>query len=233
MIGGMKRGLFGKAVTMPGAITGFGGGTFDMDGAQVTPSMPQDETVSHTPEMQRLLGSVQLPKEGPDWKGALMQALGGAADGAGQFFGNAPIFALQQAAQQRALQERAQMAAQAQMKQAERIAGLEDFTFKERFKAANPAPNEFERALQMGGIDPASEQGQALARQRATRLAEGQQEPRMVTLPDGRAFFGTMDEIQRMIGGGGQAQQVLGQSLPQGWQIEGGTSGNAGGNFRP
>ena len=66
------------------------------------------------------------------------------------------------------------------------------------------------------------------------RDANTPEEPRMVTLPDGRAIFGTMDEIQRVIGGGqgGTAPQVLGQSLPQGWQIEGGAGGNASGNFR-
>lgn len=44
MIG--RKGLFGK-VKMPGAISGYGGGTFDMDGTQVTPaySMPQNATM--------------------------------------------------------------------------------------------------------------------------------------------------------------------------------------------
>jgi len=52
----------------------------------------------------------------------------------------------------------------------------------------------------------------------------------MVTLPDGRAIFGTMQEIQQILGGGAAQRPArpVGGLMP----IEGGTGSNVGGNFR-
>lgn len=59
----MRSGRFQPPFGMPGAISGYGGGTFDMDGTQVTPaySMPQDAALQDganlalaAPEKKRL-----------------------------------------------------------------------------------------------------------------------------------------------------------------------------------
>jgi hypothetical protein len=229
MIGGMKKGLFGKSRMMPDMMEGYGGGRFTpgIGDGQNAPSMPQNETMQHTPEMQRMLAGVPLPKQGMDWKNVALSALGGAADGAAQHFGMAPMVAIQR-------NQQAQMQAQAQRDQAMRMAGLEDYRAKKGIDAqfASPEKDAFDRALVGAGIDPNSEQGRALYAQRASTLAQGQPaQPNMVSFPDGRAFFGTMQEIQQMLGGGQAAPQVLGSSLPQGWTIEGGAASNGGGNF--
>jgi len=66
----------------------------------------------------------------------------------------------------------------------------------------------------------------------AYRDANTPEEPRMVTLPDGRAIFGTMDEIQRIIGGvsagGATPARPVGNLTP----VTGGSGGNVGGGFR-
>jgi hypothetical protein len=130
------KGLFGKKPMMPGMMTGFGGGTFDMDGTQVTPaSMPQQETAHQgLSPAQRLVANPPPLKEGMDWKGIALGALGGAADGAAQHFGMAPMVAIGQ-------QQRAAMQAQAQRDQAMRIAGLEDYRAKLGMKAEFETPD--------------------------------------------------------------------------------------------
>ena len=121
------------------------------------------------------------------------------------------------------------------MYQRQRADGLADYRQKKLVDSefASPEKDAFDRALVAGGIDPNSEQGIALYRQRAMTMAQGQpDEPRMVTLPDGRAIFGTMDEIRSVLGGTTAPQRPakpVGGLMP----ITGGTSGNAGGSFRP
>lgn len=82
----MMRGLFGKK--MPGVVSGYGGGTFNMDGTQATPN-----EITYTPQAQAIMsGAAPMPaKRGFDWKNVLLQTLGGAADGAATFFGGAPV----------------------------------------------------------------------------------------------------------------------------------------------
>lgn len=61
----MMRGLFGKS--LPGAISGFGGGTFDLDGAQVT---PQQSGITLTPQASEVLqGNAPMPKPQSFWQG--------------------------------------------------------------------------------------------------------------------------------------------------------------------
>jgi hypothetical protein len=138
----IPKGLFGKKPMMPGMMTGFGGGTFDMDGTQVTPaSMPQQETAHQgLSPAQRLVANPPPLKEGMDWKGIALGALGGAADGAAQHFGMAPMIAIGQ-------QQRAAMQAQAQRDQAMRIAGLEDYRTKKGIDAEFAKPEGLEVGL--------------------------------------------------------------------------------------
>jgi hypothetical protein len=136
MIGGMKKGLFGKSRMMPDMMEGYGGGRFTpgIGDGQNAPSMPQNETMQHTPEMQRMLAGVPLPKQGMDWKNVALSALGGAADGAAQHFGMAPLIAMQR-------NQQAQMQAQAQRDQAMRIAGMEDYRAKKGIDAEFKTPD--------------------------------------------------------------------------------------------
>jgi hypothetical protein len=63
----------------------------------------------------------------------------------------------------------------------------------------------------------------------AYRDANTPDEPRMITLPDGRSIFGTMDEIQQIVGGGSQRPaRPVGGLTP----ITGGGVSNGPGNFR-
>ena len=96
---GMKKGLFGKRGGMPGVISGYGGGTFDMDGTQVTPaSMPQNQTMQDGAN----LGTPAAQKGG----GFFGQGGGGRAIAGtlGDFLlqqgGMAPVYAPQQQFQQ-------------------------------------------------------------------------------------------------------------------------------------
>lgn len=101
-----------------------------------------------------------------------------------------------------------QQAAALAAEQRKRAAELADYEAKKGIdqRYATPEKDAFDRALVNAGIDPQSPQGVELYRQRATTMAQGQpQEPRMITLPDGRAIFGTMDEIRSIIGGQGAA----------------------------
>lgn len=233
---GMKKGLFGKGM-MPGP----------MDSAMPAYSMPQDMGVQ---DANFGGGGGAMPAKGGGLKNVLLAALGGAADGASQFFGGQPLIAQNQQMQQIMAFRRAE-------EQRRRAAELADYRTKLSMQAefATPEKDAFDRALVNAGIDPRSPQGVELYRQRAVTMAQGQpQEPRMVTLPDGRAIFGTMDEIRGVLGGGGAQQGAPSggmprvtnrqeyDAIPPGTQYtdpngkvrtKGGTSGNVGGSFRP
>ena len=96
---GMKKGLFGKT-KMPGVISGYGGGTFDMDGTQVTPaySMPQDATMQDGAN----LGTPAPQKSGGFFgKGGAGRAIAGTVgDALLQQGGMAPVYAPQMQFQQ-------------------------------------------------------------------------------------------------------------------------------------
>jgi len=191
-------------------------------------SMPQDMTVSYG----RNLGANEpRPKSGGFFgKGGVGRGIAGTiGDVLLQQGGVAPIYGPQMQMQQ-------MMAFRQAEEQRRRAAELADFRTQMQIRQEfQPTEKDaFDRALAAANIDPESEQGVALYRQRAMTLAQGQpQEPRMVTLPDGRAVFGTMDEIRGILSGSqASGPQVLGQSLPEGWQIEGGAGGNASGSFR-
>lgn len=197
------RGLFGKRMPMPGVISGFGGGTFNMDGSPV--GMPDMQNVPTTAggRFGNPLPPAMPAKEGGGWKNVLLGALGGAADGAATFFGGRPLIAEQQqfnrfAAMRQAEQERA------------RAMNLADFERRQQLELQYrppPAPTEFERALAMANIDPASPEGQALARERAQRMAQGP-DPLLQGAPirGGGTYTGPYSGYAAMMQGGGQGQ---------------------------
>jgi hypothetical protein len=101
MIG--TKGLFGKSM-MPGQM-------------QPAYSMPQAQRMQ---DGANLGAPGAQPKQGFDWKGVMMGALGGAADGAATFFGGQPLIA-----QQRQFQQA--MAARQAEAERQRAASLEDY----------------------------------------------------------------------------------------------------------
>lgn len=255
MIG--RKGLFGRGVpAMPGVISGYGGGTFDMDGTQVTPaySMPQEMGVQDA----NFGGGGVQQKPRSFWQGGdkftvrdgIAGALAAIGDGLSGWAGGGV------GAVGGLLQGRMEPQRLAE-EQRRRAAELADYRTKLGIQQefATPEKDAFDRALANAGIDPRSPQGVELYRQRAVTMAQGQpQEPRMLTLPDGRTIFGTMDEIRGVLGGGGAQQGAPSggmprvtnrqeyDAIPPGTQYtdpngkvrtKGGTSGNVGGSFRP
>lgn len=177
-------GLFGgmKLPPMPGPISGYGGGTFNMDGAQVTPVDTQpfiptgdfgprpagiDEAAAYTGPAKKggLFGS------GVKWQqiagilgDTLMNANGGGM----------PYTQMQmQRSQQDNLLKRMQ---------AQRQAELQDQMALYDYKRANPEPVEdsFTRALSAAGIQRGSKEWQDMARKRAKMLTNPVQ-----LVPDG------------------------------------------------
>jgi hypothetical protein len=115
-----------------------------------------------------------------------------------------------------------QLAREAQQAEARRLADREDYTWKLGQKAMFDTPNDdvFTRMLRGAGIDPNSEQGQKLYRQRAGAMANP---PRMVMGADGRPYF---------VNGADTQGSDLGPDLGDGWEIDGGPTPTASGTFR-
>ena len=85
------------------------------------------------------------------------------------------------------MQQRRQQAYEQQQREAQRAQEWDDFTRQYDYKRANPtaaAPDVFTRTLMAAGIDPASDQGRALYKQRATTMAS----PPMMIGPDGLPY---------------------------------------------
>lgn len=184
----MMRGLFGK--------------TKGLEGMKL-PAMdsPMPNEITYTPQAQAIMsGEAPMPaKQGFDWKNVLLQTLGGAADGAATFFGGEPV-----------IRQNMQMQQMMAMRQAEeqrrRAAELADYRTKlgiQQEFAGPPEPTEFERALTMAGIDPRSPEGQALARERAMRMAQGP-DPLLqgAPLPNGGTYTGPFSGYAGMARGG-------------------------------
>lgn len=83
----------------------------------------------------------------------------------------------------RAMAKREQMAAQ------QRQAAMQDWITQQRWKRENPEPQQpdmFTRMMTGGGIDPNSQEGRELYRQRAETMANPM---KMVIGPDGKPYF--------------------------------------------
>lgn len=154
--------------------------------------------------------------------GVARSIVGSIGDALQQFGGGQPTFGPE-------MQRQRQMAMQAQMAQQQRAQEFADQTRLYDYKAAHPAPqqpDEFTRTIIAAGIDPASPQGQAMYRDRATNLANPLQGV-PVTNPDGSQELRFIRPGQM----GGQPQpQALGATLPQGWTV-GGASPQGGATF--
>lgn len=195
-------------------------------------SMPQDQTMRDgaslalQPQAQQRPGiGTRLFGEGWEGKAAALGAmLAGNPNAIQQYQGQ------QQALQLRSTEQAAELAAE----QRRRAEGLADYGAKKEIdqRYATPEKDAFDRSLVNAGIDPKSPQGIELYRQRAMTMAQGQpQEPRMVSLPDGRAIFGTMDEIQRILGSGQSAPNAPRRPVGGLTPIGGGGVSNGTGSF--
>lgn len=222
---GMKKGLFGKGV-MPGP----------MDSAMPAYSMPQDMGVQ---DANFGGGGGAMPAKGGGLKNVLLAALGGAADGASQFFGGQPLIAQNQQMQQI-------MAFRQAEEQRRRAAELADY----RTKLGIQREMEGEQGPELGTFEDNA--GNVWSFDKRTNQVVGDkpffvdqtqrtmiQDGALIRVPNpyataaagqsggqqGGYSEGTMienDQGQRMVLRNGK------------WEpVSGGTSGNAGGNFRP
>lgn len=218
-------GLFGsmKLPPMPGPISGYGGGTFNMDGTQATPvggfmptgdfgQRPQgiDQAAAYTGPARKggLFGS------GVKWQ-QIAGALGDALMAAN---GNQSMPYTQMQMQQRQQDHLLKRA------QAQRQAELQDQMALYDYKRANPMPlnndtiNDFNW---YSGLSP--EQRQIYA----------QMHPQYITADNGDGTKTVMPVTPQMFGQQPQQQGGGMHDLPPGYNIRGGGSGgNAGGGFR-
>lgn len=104
---------------------------------------------------------------------------------------------------------------------------------RQAWERANPeprAPDAFDIALQRGGIDPASPEGQQMYRDRAASMARDPNDQFVtVTIPGVGTYAGPQSGLASFASGapasGGYSE------LPQGYTVRGGAGGNASGGF--
>lgn len=114
------------------------------------------------------------------------------------------------------LQARQQQAEQAAAYQRKRTDDFSDWRMKQDYEAAHPkAPTDdtFTRTLMSAGIDPTSEQGKALYRQRAATLASPA--PNFVSDGAGGGRW-VAPPSPGLLGGGGAPQAPVGKLTPMG-----------------
>ena len=211
---GVKKGLFGKR--QPWMTPGIGDG---LPNTMPEPySMPQDATMR---ENASFSGMADEPRKGLDWKGALMGALGGAADAAAVHFGGQPLIAQ---GQQMKLMQAAALAAE----QRKRAADLADYRSQMQIKSEferpeAPKPGSFEW-FQTATPEQRAQYGDY-------REVGQDDEFVIVPIPGRGTYAGPRSGLPSVFG---QAQP---STVPQSeWDSAkplGGTSGNAGGGFRP
>jgi|GEM_PF-3326180 len=122
-----------------------------------------------------------------------------------------------------------QAAAQAAAEQRKRSLDMADWQAKEEYQRANPmpsAPDAFERTLAGAGIDPNSEEGRALYRERAASMAGGQDEFVVVPVPGG-TYAGPKSGLPAAMGQGGPPPAPVGNLRPE----AGGGGGNVTSGF--
>lgn len=186
---GAKKGLFGKSMA-PGAMP-------------EAYSMPQAGTVQ---DGANLGAPGEQPKQGFDWKKALINVWGGAADAAAQHFGMAPTFGQNQQMQQ-------MMAMRQAEEQRQRAAELADYRTKLGIQQEFETPKVNDTIADFQWFKNLSAEDRALFEQ---------MRPVYRTGPDGQ--FYRVDTAP-------QPQQANSpDTLPADF-FQGGTGGNAGGGF--
>lgn len=184
------------------------GGYNPMRPAQAPVQQPVMQSAPPTDGVQGGMDAMQPKKPGVNWLGVLADALAGAAGQPGQYLAG--------------IQQQQQRAAALADEQRRRSLDMTDWRAKQDYTRDNPAPADdvLTQMMRGGGIDPSSEQGVALYRQRAEALANPLQ-----FRPDG---LGGGKYVSR------QPEHMGGSELPEGWTIdkEGGGVGDSPGGFR-
>lgn len=154
-----------------------------MGGMGQIPSGGGTPPIYHQPDMDPAEGirggmdAMQPKKPGVNWLGVLADALAGAAGQPGQYLAG--------------IQQQQQRAAALADEQRKRSLDMSDWQAKQDYTRNNPEPADdvLTQMMRGGGIDPSSDEGRGLYRQRAEALANPMQ-----FQPDG---FGGGQYIQR------------------------------------
>lgn len=140
--------------------------------------------------------------------------LGAFAGNLGDSLTGQPTYAQSQMLEEQ--QRRAQEAAAAQqaaMMEAGRGVGLNDAQIRAQMAGIKMPEGP---AIQQNAEYIRSQIGEQAAQEYLKNYGQQQEEPRMMSLPDGRTVFGTMDEIMQVLGGGRQPQRQQSVPRPQG-----------------
>lgn len=216
-----------SGIPMPGAISGYGGGTFNIDGSPATPvgglsDLLQQQAVQ---PLQQQLPQVTPPKPGTFDKGGNGWKILGLIGDALQVTGGGQATYAPAVAHERELEtEGRQRLAELLMKQEQarlaREQALADQKTLIDYRAQNPGADMFTRTLQGAGMDLSSPDAKALYRKRAEMLTNPVQ-----LVPDG---MGGVTAIRPNSMGGG----LPGGYDPNEWEVvEGDAGGNASGGF--
>lgn len=178
-----------------------------------------------TQPLMQPIPQVQEPKPsafakgGKGWEivGILGDALATAGGGQATY---GPMMAEQRQLEEKGRQKLAELMAQIEQRKADRAAALEDRKTIIDYQRDNPAPDSFQKALMLAGIDPDSDEARNLARKRAEMLTNPVQ-----LVPDGMGGYAAVRPNEAASG------------LPQGydpseWElVPGDAGGNASGGF--
>lgn len=208
-----RKGLFG-AIPMPGIISGYGGGTWNMDGTQATPADRGGFEVP-TNGGPSLPEAAPTPKKGGGFfgEGGFGRYLAGSiGDVLMQANGFEPTFAPTMAL-------RRQMELQQQRAQQQRQAEWDDWVKKQEYEAAHPRPVNNDTINDFNWFKTLSPQDRALY---------GQMKPQYITADNGDGTKTIIPVTPGMFGGQPSIPTApVGKLKPLG-----GTAGNSGGGFR-
>lgn len=229
-------GLFGgmKLPPLPGVISGYGGGTFNVDGTQAT---PVGGTVIPTGDFGPRPSGIDeaAAYTGPAKKGGLFGSKFNEPGGWGEKLaligsvltqdgGNNPM--VQQILQRRAQDYAIKQQALQQQQELARQVALYDY------KRQNPDLSEFDRALQAGGVQEGTPDWQKYQLQRALSIADP-----TVTVPLGpnRIYSGPRSGLGAALGAGAPTGNLDGQpTVEDGYVYTPGPGGRANqANWKP
>lgn len=179
----------------------------------VASAMPQPQMQPHhlaQPEQQRPGLGTRLLGEGWENKVGTLGAL---------MAGDQNAVSRYHQQQQAEMQAQRQAAAQQAADLRERSLDRQDFMFEQDYRRNNPAPrapDAFDRALAGAGIDPASEQGRQMYRNRAEALARDPNDEFVVVPVPGGTYAGPRSGLAEAMGQSGPPARPVGGLRPMG-----------------
>lgn len=196
-------------------------------GGMTPPYMPQQggSTPPYVPAQAGIAPEMDVPKGflAPGGKGAMIAGILG--DGLARASGGEAVFLPMMAAQQRDAQRAQQEQVQWDRR---RTAEREDKQWEWQNKPREDDP--YTRMMRQAGIDPNSEQGRALYRNKVER--EGDPDV-MTTLPNGQFYAGPRSGLVQALTGQGAPPAQPRRLGPVVNSVPGGAGGNVSGGFRP